>query len=53
MDCIINVKVGRSRADEERVASNISDWRRILSWQLNEKARQQPIKVTDVRPPVR
>lgn len=53
LDCIINVKVGRSRADEERVASNISDWRRILSWQLNEEARQQPIKIADMRLPGR
>ncbi len=53
VDCIINVKVGRSRTDQERVSSNISDWRRILSWQLNEEARQQSIKITDVRPPGR
>lgn len=53
VDCIINVKVGRSRTNEERVASNISDWRRILSWQLNEQARQQSIEITDMRPPGR
>lgn len=49
VDCIINVKVGRSLTDEERVTSNISDWRRILKWQLNGKARLESIKLTDVR----
>lgn len=45
MDCIINVKVGRSN-DQEPLAVNTSDWRRILSWELNESARkQQPIKI--------
>lgn len=45
VDCIINVKVGRSRNDEERPAVNISDWRRILSWTLNKEARPQPITI--------
>jgi len=53
LDCVINVKVGRSLTDQERVASNISDWRRILSWRLNGEARQEPIKLTDLRLPGR
>jgi hypothetical protein len=45
LDCIVKVKVGPSKDPDEPSARDTSDWRRILSWELDMSARQAPIKM--------
>jgi hypothetical protein len=45
LDCIVAVRVGVGKESQRSTAWEVSDWRRILRWKLNEEARQPSIKV--------
>lgn len=44
LDCIVTVRVGKTHEEQRPGSGDISDWRKIRGWELNTKARQNPIQ---------
>jgi hypothetical protein len=44
LDCIVNIRVGKSREAQQPGSEDISDWRKIMDWELNKTARPNPIR---------
>ncbi|MFH1095923.1 MAG: hypothetical protein V1749_00225 [Candidatus Desantisbacteria bacterium] len=44
LDCLITVKVGRSISDDNTLRTSTTDWRKIISWKLDDEARTPSIK---------
>jgi hypothetical protein len=44
LDCIVSVRIGKAHEDQQPGSEDISDWRKILGWELNTNARPNAIK---------
>jgi hypothetical protein len=44
LDCIVTVHVGKTHEEQRPGSADISDWRKIRGWELNTRARSNPIE---------